>query len=646
MAGRYPNRITSTQSKSIRTRRRFLQWAASAGLGAIGGCSGSEGGDSLVEGDTPTATETSSPIPRPSATPTPVDLGEGDFASRVRYWAWFPSDKTLWSRAETPYDVRTEDGRWLAWPTDAGSIRCRVGGDVPPGNAGFYLDVGPIGAIETLTIASESVHSDRDGGAHLAVALFLDVSGDGDYFRWRNGDGRQSFAGLGDDVEAIGTFPAGDGVTITTDTDLELIPSTGKDVFTIKDAMAANIESVTAATPAALYVSVMGSGPHNVEEVTVHDVQVDTAEVFTETDWPMFCHDRHNTGSTTATSGPRSAVEPIWTFETGGAVRSSPTVVDGTVYVGSDDGSLYAIDAVSGEGTWMFETGGPVESSPAVFGYMVFVGSHDHYIYGVDVSGAQRWTLETGGRVRSSPTVQRSVPVIEGDTVVTGSDDGHVYLQNPWTGKIEYSPDTGDPVVTALMLTTVGGFWEATGGNVGGNEFGYFPRWEERDEPPLIENYRWAPIRAAPSAPFDSREVVWYLANDDGRLDRWELPELTPRSAWTFHADDSIRSTPVLSAGHVLVGSWDGHLYGLNDETGEERWSIETDGKLDASAGATGDTVYFGSTDGSVYGVDIQSGDVLWTYETGGEIHSSPAIYEETVYIGANDGRVYALGAV
>jgi outer membrane protein assembly factor BamB len=32
-----------------------------------------------------------------------------------------------------------------------------------------------------------------------------------------------------------------------------------------------------------------------------------------------------------------------WQFETGDDVRSSPAVVDGTLYVGSDDGNLYAL---------------------------------------------------------------------------------------------------------------------------------------------------------------------------------------------------------------------------------------------------------------------------------------------------------------
>jgi len=55
-----------------------------------------------------------------------------------------------------------------------------------------------------------------------------------------------------------------------------------------------------------------------------------------------------------------------WTFQTGGAVRSSPVVVDGVVYVGSCDGHVYAIDAKSGKEKWKYDTGGRVSGSAAV----------------------------------------------------------------------------------------------------------------------------------------------------------------------------------------------------------------------------------------------------------------------------------------
>lgn len=49
-----------------------------------------------------------------------------------------------------------------------------------------------------------------------------------------------------------------------------------------------------------------------------------------------------------------------WQFHTGNTVHSSPTVVNGVVYVGSWDDYLYAVDAATGTQRWRFPTGGQV----------------------------------------------------------------------------------------------------------------------------------------------------------------------------------------------------------------------------------------------------------------------------------------------
>ena len=60
-------------------------------------------------------------------------------------------------------------------------------------------------------------------------------------------------------------------------------------------------------------------------------------------------------------------ISKIWEFETGDAVFSSPAIgSDGTVYVGSGDDKLYAINGKSGDKLWEFKTGGVVLSSPAI----------------------------------------------------------------------------------------------------------------------------------------------------------------------------------------------------------------------------------------------------------------------------------------
>ena len=67
------------------------------------------------------------------------------------------------------------------------------------------------------------------------------------------------------------------------------------------------------------------------------------------------------------TKAKATAGVKLWEFETGGRVHSSPAIgSDGTVYVGSMDKKLYAINGKSGVKLWEFETGGPVVSSPAI----------------------------------------------------------------------------------------------------------------------------------------------------------------------------------------------------------------------------------------------------------------------------------------
>ena len=58
----------------------------------------------------------------------------------------------------------------------------------------------------------------------------------------------------------------------------------------------------------------------------------------------------------------------LWEFKTGGAVGDSSPAIgsDGTVYVGSEDKKLYAINPKSGVKLWEFVTGGAVGSSPAI----------------------------------------------------------------------------------------------------------------------------------------------------------------------------------------------------------------------------------------------------------------------------------------
>ena len=85
---------------------------------------------------------------------------------------------------------------------------------------------------------------------------------------------------------------------------------------------------------------------------------------------------------------PTKAKKPgtvLWEFEMGDDVTSSPAIgSDGTVYVGSNDHMLYAINGKTGVKLWEFKTGDKVRSSPAIGpDGTVYVGSQDNKVYAI-----------------------------------------------------------------------------------------------------------------------------------------------------------------------------------------------------------------------------------------------------------------------
>lgn len=100
---------------------------------------------------------------------------------------------------------------------------------------------------------------------------------------------------------------------------------------------------------------------------------------------------------------------------------SSPAVVNGTVYIGSSDNNIYALNGTTGAKVWNYTTGSSVYSSPAVSNGAVYVGSDDNNLYALNATtGAKLWSYTTGGGVDSSPAVVNG-------TVYVGSYDNNVY---------------------------------------------------------------------------------------------------------------------------------------------------------------------------------------------------------------------------
>lgn len=146
----------------------------------------------------------------------------------------------------------------------------------------------------------------------------------------------------------------------------------------------------------------------------------------------------------------------VWRTPTLGFVISSPALSkDGsTLYIGSFDGRLHALDAKTGAPKWAFQTGDHVYSSPALeedaTGAVkaLYVASADGLVYKVDPTGNQVWQYDTGDAVRSSPVLGLA-PRGNGRIVYVGSSNGTLFALDAATGKRRWSFD-GTPRDPAL----------------------------------------------------------------------------------------------------------------------------------------------------------------------------------------------------
>jgi outer membrane protein assembly factor BamB len=334
----------------------------------------------------------------------------------------------------------------------------------------------------------------------------------------------------------------------------------------------------------------------------VSNASATTSTASSPADWTQFLRDnmqRWNPYETVLGVGNVGGLQLKW--KTRGYYRynsfeSSPAVVNGVVYIGSDNGVLYALNASTGAKLWSYTIpfgGGNnaqavISSSPAVANGVVYFGALDHNVYAVNAStGALLWSYTTGNDVFSSPAVANGVV--------------YIGVNNNLTGDIMY----------ALNASTGALLWSYAGG--GGT--------------PAVAN------------------GVVYVGCGDGLC---ALNASTGAKLWSFATNglsEVSDNTPAVANGVVYVDPGDQNLYALNASTGAKLWSYTTGGGA-APAVANG-VVYVTALGGNVYALNASTGAKLWSYTTGNFTVSSPAVANGVLYLSAGtlfsgSGNVYA----
>lgn len=130
-----------------------------------------------------------------------------------------------------------------------------------------------------------------------------------------------------------------------------------------------------------------------------------------------------------------------------GAVFSSPALAANTLVVGSDDGSLHAVDPETGSLLWSHVVGGKVRATPAATDEVAVAGSFGGLVVGVDLKdGSRVWTAELKHPVYSSACVAAELAVV-------GCHEGHVHGVLLGTGAPAFQTQTQGPVVSSASAS-------------------------------------------------------------------------------------------------------------------------------------------------------------------------------------------------
>jgi len=304
---------------------------------------------------------------------------------------------------------------------------------------------------------------------------------------------------------------------------------------------------------------------------------------------------------------------------------SSPAIgPDGTIYVGSQDNYLYA---VNGDGTlkWRFQTGGVVRSSPAIAADgTIYVGSYDNRLYAVNPDGTVKWSYMTGGNIPSSPAIASD------GTIIFGSSDDSIRALNPDSTLQWIYPISGDvyssPGIASDGTVYCGSYDDHLYALTSGGTL----KW------------RFATRKDVQSSPAIASDGTVYVGSDDGTI--YALNPDSGTIKWGSLTNGDVQSSPAIATdGTIYVGSTDKLLYAL-DPNGTVKWQYATGDKVRSSAAVNANgTTYFGSDDNYLYALN-PDGTLIWQYEADNDIESSPTIGPDgTIYFVSNDGYLYAL---
>jgi outer membrane protein assembly factor BamB len=350
----------------------------------------------------------------------------------------------------------------------------------------------------------------------------------------------------------------------------------------------------------------------------------------------------------TGVSGSKVSDRPslLWVTEIGPAV-SSPLFEDGTVYISTITGRIFAINLIQKRIKWHLDIGSPLVSSPLVHNSILVAATYDswikdmsyrgkNFVFGVNIEdGKQLWCYEIPGNIFSSPCL------IDETSIVVGSTKSGIYAIHLYSGNLRW------------VFETEGEVWSSASYNgkeifIGSDDG--FIYCLDTDGKLLWKTKLNGKVRSSSPCLSDNdhdedQGSSIFIGTYSGGM--FCLDQSNGMIKWNKYISKPVMASPATIKDKVFFGTSNNKIYCLRVNDGSEIWDFETTERIWSSPCLSeyGNTIFFGSLDSHVYGIDIDSGSQTWKFPTMNMIDSSPAIASGMMFIGSRDGLLYVFGS-
>jgi outer membrane protein assembly factor BamB len=340
------------------------------------------------------------------------------------------------------------------------------------------------------------------------------------------------------------------------------------------------------------------------------------------------------------------AIERVWSAGLGGKDTSlrvglAPVVADHKVYAAGNRGIVAAFDGASGRTLWRKDTKLALAGGPGVGGGLVVAGSTDGQLVALDAaSGAERWRVHLSGEVLSAPGVTAQA-------IVVHTVDGRIRALAPDSGKDLWSNDqpvprltlrgvsrpvlAGDTVVCGFDNGKVAAYALANGDVL----------WETAVSPPhgKTELERLVDIDGALAV--SGHDV--FVSGFQGRV---AMLALDSGQIWWSRESSSYRGLALAGETLYVTGA-DSIVLALRRRDGTPLWQQDRMARRGLTAPAVdGEALVVADFEGYVHWLDAASGALVGRVKAGGNRYTNaPVAADGLVYLQNDNNELYALRA-